>query len=268
MKRINPLNLLMEASCAVGLKSQCQVVRRVTETWADANLFCAACTSDRIQSLPHNAQAIDFACPGCSAPFQLKAARVWNERKIPDAGYHAMMRALTSDRVPNLLVMQYTPDWSVRNLVLIPSFFFTRAAIEKRPPLAPTARRAGWIGCNILLREIADVGKIKVVADGMAIDASTVRDQYATIRPLAALNVEARGWTLDVLRLVKKLNKRYFSLSEAYEFAPELSKLHPNNRNVQPKIRQQLQVLRDMGLLRFVSRGEYEVLGNHEEGRG
>jgi type II restriction enzyme len=95
----------------------------------------------------------------------------------------------------------------------------------------------------------------------MATDASTVREQYATVRPLAALNVQARSWTLDVLRLVRKINKRRFSLREAYAFAPELSKLHPNNRNIQPKIRQQLQVLRDMGLLRFVSRGEYEVLG-------
>ena len=172
-----------------------------------------------------------------------------------------MMRALASDRVPNLLVMQYTPDWNVRNLLVIPSFFFTPAAIEKRPPLSPTARRAGWIGCNILLSEIADVGKIKVVANGMAVDAATVREQYATVRPLAALNVNARGWTLDVLRLIKKLSKRRFSLNEAYEFAPELSKLHPNNRNIEPKIRQQLQILRDMGLLRFVSRGEYEVLG-------
>lgn len=251
----------MEASCAGELKSQSQVARRVTEAWADANLFCAACTSDRVRSLPHNTQAIDFVCPNCSAPFQLKAARVWNERKIPDAGYHAMMRALASDRVPNLLVMQYSTDWNVRNLLVIPSFFFTPAAVEERPPLAATARRAGWIGCNILLSEIADVGKIKVVANGLAIDASAVREQYATVRPLAALNVQARGWTLDVLRLVKKLGKRRFSLSEAYGFAPELSKLHPNNRNVEPKIRQQLQVLRDMGLLRFVSRGQYEVLG-------
>jgi type II restriction enzyme len=255
------LKLSMEPSCASELKSQCQVARRVTEAWAGANLYCAACDSNRIQALPHNSQAIDFACPTCSAPFQLNAARVWNERKIPDAGYHAMMRALVSDRVPNLLVMQYTIDWSVRNLLVIPSFFFTQAAIEKRPPLASTARRAGWIGCNIRLSEIADVGKIKVVADGIAIDASAVREQYASLRPLATLNVQARGWTLDVLRLIRTLRKRRFSLSEAYEFGPELSKLHPNNRNVEPKIRQQLQVLRDMGLIRFVSRGQYEVLG-------
>lgn len=254
------LNLSMEASCAGGLKSQSQVARRVTEAWAAAHLFCAACTSDRIQALPHNSQAIDFACPDCSAPFQLKAARVWHERRIPDAGYEAMMRALASDRVPNLLVMQYTLNWNVQNLLIIPSFFFTKAAIEKRPPLAPTARRAGWIGCNILLSEIADVGKIKVVANGIAVDASAVREQYTTVKPLATLNVQARGWTLDVLRLVKKLNKRRFSLSEAYAFAPELSKLHPNNRNVEPKIRQQLQVLRDMGLLSFISRGQYEMV--------
>lgn len=258
---IHTLNLLMESACAVGLKSQSQMARRITETWADANLFCMACISDRIQAMPHNSQAIDFTCPKCSAQFQLKAARVWNERRIPDAGYHAMMRALTSDRVPNLLVMQYTPNWNVRNLLVIPSFFFTPAAIEKRPPLASTARRAGWIGCNILLNEIADVGKIKVVANGTAIEASAVREQYAKVRPLATLNVQARGWTLDVLMLVKKLGKRRFSLSEAYAFSPELTKRYPKNRNLEPKIRQQLQILRDMGLLRFVSRGEYEVIG-------
>jgi type II restriction enzyme len=172
-----------------------------------------------------------------------------------------MMRALAGDRVPNLLVMQYTPEWNVRNLLVIPSFFFTAASVEKRPPLGPTARRAGWIGCNILLGEIADIGKINVIADGLPIEPSTVREQYAALRPLAALDARARGWTLDVLRLVRKLGKRRFSLRDAYEFTSELSRLHPRNRNVGPKIRQQLQVLRDLGFLRFVSRGEYEVLG-------
>jgi hypothetical protein len=38
--------------------------------------------------------------------------------------------------------------------------------IEKRKPLAPTARRAGWTGCNILLRDIPEAGKIFVVRDG------------------------------------------------------------------------------------------------------
>src|SRR5689334_15873544 len=145
------MNLCMDASCATGLKSACQIARRVTEGWAGAHLFCVSCDSNRIQPLPHNSQATDFACPRCAAAFQLKAARRWSERKVPDAAYDAMMRALASDRIPNLLVMQYTQDWYVRNLLIVPSFFFAPTAIEKRKPLAATARRAGWVGCNILL---------------------------------------------------------------------------------------------------------------------
>jgi type II restriction enzyme len=54
-----------------------------------------------------------------------------------------MIQAIQSDNVPNLLVLQYDLRWHVRNLILVPSFFFTEAAIEKRKPLAVTARRAG-----------------------------------------------------------------------------------------------------------------------------
>jgi type II restriction enzyme len=210
--------------------------------------------------MPHNSRAVDFTCRSCCAPFQLKAGRTWNERKIPDAGYDAMMRALRSDAVPNLLVMQYTAEWFVHNLLIVPSFFFTPAAIEKRKPLGPNARRAGWVGCNILLTAIADLGKIKIVHNGAASDASAVRRQYNEVKPLAEIEVTTRGWTLDVLRFIKRLGKRSFSLSDAYSFAAELGAMHPKNRNVKPKIRQQLQVLRDLGFVDFVGRGQYELL--------
>lgn len=254
------LNICMTTLSATGLKSLSQVARRVTEDWASDNLYCASCDSSRLQRMPHNSQAIDFTCAECTATFQLKAGRTWNERRIPDAGYHAMMRALASDRVPNLLVMQYSADWRVHNLLIVPSFFFTPAAIEKRKPLGPTARRAGWIGCNILLSEIADLGKIRIVSNGVPADASLIRRQYAAIRPLADLEVNLRGWTLDVLRLIKRLGKQTFSLPEAYQFLAELARLHPKNQNIKPKIRQQLQVLRDLGFVRFLGSGKYELL--------
>jgi hypothetical protein len=41
----------------------------------------------------------------------------------------------------------------VENVILIPRFAFPLSAIEKRKPLAETARRAGWVGCNILLQQ-------------------------------------------------------------------------------------------------------------------
>ncbi len=36
---------------------------------------------------------------------------------------------------------------------------------------------------------------------------------------------------------------------------------YPNNKNVRPKIRQQLQVLRDLGLIEFEGQGKYTLLG-------
>ena len=47
---------------------------------------------------------------------------------------------------------------------------------------------------------------------------------------------------------------------EVYAFEPRLSALCPGNNNVRPKIRQQLQVLRDQGVLEFLGRGNYRKL--------
>ena len=71
--------------------------------------------------------------------------------------------------------------------------------------------------------------------------------------------MEKRGWTLDVLRVVQSLNKEEFVLAEVYAHAEGLAKLHPGNRHVYDKIRQQLQVLRDLGHLEFLGGGRYRV---------
>ncbi|MCC7268444.1 MAG: hypothetical protein IT546_14060, partial [Caulobacteraceae bacterium] len=48
-------------------------------------------------------------------------------------------------------------------------------------------------------------------------------------------------------------------LADVYAFEDRLARLYPGNRNVRPKIRQQLQVLRDQGYLDFVGRGLYRL---------
>ena len=42
---------------------------------------------------------------------------------------------------------------------MVPKHFFVPDIIEKRKPLAETARRAGWIGCNIVLKNIPNEGR-------------------------------------------------------------------------------------------------------------
>ncbi|MBP6965654.1 MAG: restriction endonuclease [Armatimonadetes bacterium] len=238
-------------------KNKAQLVRHMSERWGEDNLYCPACDSGSLISTANNTPAVDFHCPGCTSRFQLKSGATWSESRVPDAGYDAMMRALRSDAVPNLMVMQYAPDWSVRKLLLVPSFFFSPSCIEKRKPLSPSARRAGWVGCNILLSSIADIGKLEMVQDGLVSDPSRVRDRYRILSPLAGREVEARGWTLDVLNMIRHREWQSFSLEDAYTLEPALSGLYPANRNVRPKIRQQLQVLRDMGLIRFLGGGRY-----------
>jgi hypothetical protein len=50
-----------------------------------------------------------------------------------------------------------------------------------------------------------------------------------------------------------------FTTAEVYAFERELERLHPDNRHVRDKIRQQLQVLRDAGLLVHVGRGKWRL---------
>ena len=78
-----------------------------------------------------------------------------------------------------------------------------------------------------------------------------MRASYNRLRPLEKLHVEKRGWTLDVLNVVRSLSKLEFTLADVYADANFLAKLHPDNRHVRDKIRQQLQVLRDLGLVEF-----------------
>lgn len=172
-----------------------------------------------------------------------------------------MIRAIRADTAPHLLLLQYTDEWCVANVLLIPRMFFTESTIERRKPLSSTARRAGWVGCNILLGGIPADGKIAMVSDGLPAPEQRVREEFERVKSLADLPPLLRGWTVDVLSAIRKLKRRQFSLQELYAAEPELQVLHPRNLNIRPKIRQQLQVLRDLGLIRFKGQGIYALKG-------
>ncbi len=89
---------------------------------------------------------------------------------------------------------------------------------------------------------------------------SAVRRQFRALGPLAALDVAQKGWVLDVLSAVRALGKPVFTLREVLAHAAALQRLHPENRHVAAKVRQQLQRLRDLELLEFVdNRGTYRM---------
>jgi len=253
------MNLQCRIELASSYKAASQIARVLSEDWCTRELYCAACDSNQLTRSRANTPAVDFVCPNCEQPFQLKSLQTWNPKKIVDAGYESMIRAIRADKTPNLLLLQYSTEWLVKNLLLIPRVFFTESTIEKRAPLGPKARRAGWVGCNILLDRIPDDGKITMVSNASVIAEGRVRKEFSRVRRLADVPPELRGWTLDVLNIVRKLGKSRFSLQEVYAYESDLQALHPRNQHVRPKIRQQLQILRDFGLLRFDGLGSYSI---------
>jgi type II restriction enzyme len=254
------MNLSMSGKLAAAYTSGAQRARVVTEAWARSQLYCANCDSSSLGETPDNNRAIDFVCPRCHAPFQLKAKSSPLGETVTDGAYSAMLSAIREDRTPNLLLMHYAlPAWEVRDLLLIPSFMFPESAVIKRKPLAATARRAGWVGCNIDLRRIAPEARIPIITGSSPTDAAQVRRRYDQLKPFREIKTAQRGWTLDVLNIVRRLGKAEFKNEDVYAFDRELEKLHPDNRHVRDKIRQQLQVLRDAGLLLHIGNGIWRL---------
>ena len=65
---------------------------------------------------------------------------------------------------------------------------------------------------------------------------------------------------MDVLNCVNENSSELFTLIDIYKFSERLRKNHSENHNVEAKIRQQLQFLRDKGFIEFIGRGVYKKI--------
>ena len=144
----------MPFDLATNYESKCQKVRVISEAWSERELFCADCESAALRRTPHNTTGVDLVCQQCASTFQLKAGEGRLPKTIPDGAYSTMIALIRENRAPNFFLLRYDgQNWCVKSLLLIPRFAFPESAIIQRKPLGPTARRAGWTGCNIALEE-------------------------------------------------------------------------------------------------------------------
>lgn len=244
-----------------GYKSQSQKARRITEPWGLDNLYCCACPSNRLDPEKANAQVSDFLCPECVERYQLKSQSKKLGGRILGSNYQKMLDAVLGNRSPNFFLLHYQiPEWIVRNLLVIPRFAISPSVIIKRPPLSATAERKNWTGYILDVALIPSSAKIPLIVEGAEIPRRVIREQFARIAKIQTLKPEQRGWTLDVLRCVEAQPNEVFTNDDIYAFESDLAKLYPGNRHIRDKIRQQLQVLRDRGLLRQPARGQWRRL--------
>lgn len=240
-------------------KSNSQLARVITEAWFDQNMYCPACNNDSLSQYHANRPVKDFYCTKCNEAFQLKGKNGYFGARILDGAFIKMINAVKTNDTPNFAFLVYDNSaWLLESLFVVPKYFFTLSSIEKRKPLSDTARRARYVGCNINIGAIPEVAKIYAVRNHEPQKRIDVVASWNKIRFMGNIkDYQARGWTSDVLKTVDNIPMKVFSLADCYKFESELGKLHPENNNVKPKIRQQLQVLRDKGLLEFLGRGEY-----------
>lgn len=241
--------------------SEPQNARALTEHWVRSTAFCPNCGHLRLTQFPNNKPVADFLCSECGEQYELKSQKGRFGARVVDGAYRTMIERLAAPDNPNLILLNYARDQGVSNLIVVPKQFFVPAIIEERKPLAPTARRAGWIGCNILLRNIPAVGKIFIVKDSEAQPIARVREQWKQSLFLREERQTARGWLLAVMKCVEAIGRPEFSLQEIYAHEGYVRALYPENRHVREKIRQQLQVLRDSGYLQFLGGGRYRIAG-------
>jgi hypothetical protein len=237
-----------------------QSARAWTEAWVKTWAYCPHCGNAKISSFPNNSPLADFFCPTCNEEFELKSQKGKFGTRVVDGAYKTKCERLAASNNPNLLLMNYDlKSLAVVNLFIVPKHFFVPEIVEKRKPLATTARRAGWIGSNILIGKLPEAGKIHIIQNGVIRSKDVVLGEWQKTLFLRSESLESRGWLLDVMKCVESLGKQEFTLDEVYGFERHLSELYPSNQNVRPKIRQQLQYLRDRGFLEFVSRGSYRL---------
>jgi type II restriction enzyme len=252
------MNLTLDISLAEGYHSNSQKARVLTETWVKQNIYCPLCGKERIEKFENNRPVADFYCDKCKEIYELKSKNGNLSNIINDGAYSTMIDRITSNTNPDFFFLTYNlSDYVVENFIIIPKHFFTPDIIIKRKPLAQNARRAGWIGCNINLSSIPNEGKIFLVRHREEIPKEQVLNNVKKNLFLKKQDIKNRGWILDIMNCVDRINSNEFSLNDIYEYEEYLHKLHPNNNNIKAKIRQQLQILRDNNCIEFLGNGKY-----------
>ena len=255
------MKLSFDLPLADNYTSQSQKIRVLSEAWVDNAIFCPNCGRKEIDKYKNNQPVADFYCLNCKEDYELKSKRNSIGLKIVDGAYHTMIERLRSSNNPNFFLLNYDlKSFEVRNFLVIPKHFFVPEIIEKRKPLSSDARCAGWVGCNILINHIPQTGKIFFVRNGkIASKEKVLSDWKKTLFLRDEKELSVKGWLLDIMLCIEKIDHKEFTLNELYVFENELRKKHPANHHIRDKIRQQLQILRDKGYLEFTSRGNYQL---------
>lgn len=254
------MDLILNTLLAKNFKNNSQKIRIISESWVLNQIYCPSC-GNGLSNYDNNKPVADFYCVKCAEDFELKSKSGKFTNSISAGAYSKMLERISSQEKPNFFFMEYLSKlWSVDDFFVVPKHFIVKEIIQQRKPLSEKAKRAGWIGSNIIFSKIPKAGQIFYIEKGVVIPRFEVLKKWQkTVFLKYIINSSAKGWIIDVMNCIDSINKMEFTLKDIYDFESDLKKLHPENNHVKDKIRQQLQFLRNKNYLEFLGNGNYKL---------
>ncbi len=253
------MNLNMYALIEKNYKNNSQKIRVLTENWVNEYIYCPSC-GQNVSEYENNKPVADFYCSKCSEDFELKS-KMGNSlgKTIADGAYDRMIDRISGNTSPNFFFLNYEKDtYNILNFIATPNYMFVPDMIIKRKKGIPN--RPNYFMCNIDISSIPNSGKIFYIKDGEIQSKDKILEDWSKTTFLKQdSNIESKGWILDIIKCIEKIDKKNFTLFDMYQFEKYLKLKHPDNNNIEAKIRQQLQLLRDRNYLEFVGRGQYRI---------
>ena len=115
---------------------------------------CVKCDSGLVKC-PANQKSIDHLCSGCGEQYQVKSSRKafagrGGKIKFLGAEYSTTIASMGGGNPPwNLILVRYSEEnQEIEKTLLIERKNISEKNVIPRKPLGPSARRAGWQGCN------------------------------------------------------------------------------------------------------------------------
>ncbi len=152
------VSLLLDLAPAARFASPSQIARVVIETWAELNLYCLSCSSDRLRSNVPGTPLVDFTCPACDHEYQLKSKNGRFDGTVTGAAYWPVIQAIHAGRLPDYVLAEYDRRRGLVEWVwAVPGRCIDSKRVTARTALRAGARRAGWRGCTINLEGLPQV---------------------------------------------------------------------------------------------------------------
>ncbi len=241
-----------------------QIIKAITEHWTSNNIFCPICWS-ALDKHFLNKPINDLFCIDCKNDFELKSEKWKFWKKIAGGSYEKAIKAI-EDKPMHLFVLKYSEDFTITNFLVVPKYFFTKDVILKRAKALKG--RPNYYMSDIDFSAIPESWKIHYINNWTYKTRTEILNEWNKVKFLEKVKDrkwdekwEAKGWILDIMLCIEKLNKKEFHLKELDIFVDELKIKHPYNNNIKDKVRQKLQVLRDRWYLEFIDwRGNYKIL--------